>query len=168
MQPQTLLDEDAEIREQLVKEFDDLDRKDEERHEIADLKTEKSDNTGWWNFVQWRQHFGGRNIRRIAHASRLPDRKDKDLQQATKVVSVMIKSAVDGLSSLHDDTPHWLRTANSTEKVENRPMVRLQNEESLDRYITYLSRFMCYCLRVYVAQKERKIHEERSDETDED
>jgi hypothetical protein len=47
-------------------------------------------------------------------------------------------------------------------------MVRLQNEESLDRYITYLSRFMCYCLRVYVAQKERKIHKERSDETDEE
>jgi len=163
-----LVDEDVEIREQLLREFNELDQQDEERHEIADLKTEKSDNTGWWNFVQWRPHFGGRNIRRIAHASRLPDRKDKDLQQATKVVSVMIKSAVDGLSSLHDDTPYWLRTANSTEKVENRPMVRLQNEESLDRYITYLSRFMCYCLRVYVAQKERKIHEERSDETEEE
>jgi hypothetical protein len=37
---------DEEIRDQLVKEFDELDRKGEERHEIADLKTEKSDNTG--------------------------------------------------------------------------------------------------------------------------
>ncbi len=35
-------------------------------------------------------------------------------------------------------------------------MVRLQNEDSLDRYITYLRRFACYLLQVYVAQKERE------------
>src|SRR6187402_2361877 len=72
---------------------------------------------------------------------------------------MMIKRAVDGLSSFHDDTPYWLRTANSTEKVENRAMVRLQNEDSLDRYIAYLRRFACYLLRVYVAQKERATEE---------
>ncbi|ELR06954.1 hypothetical protein GMDG_08188 [Pseudogymnoascus destructans 20631-21] len=33
-----------------------------------------------------------------------------------------LEKSVDGLSSLNDDTPYWLRTANSTEKVENRPM----------------------------------------------
>lgn len=68
----------------------------------------------------------------------------------------MIKQAVDGLSSLYDDIPYWLRTANSTEKVENRPMVRLQNEESLDRYIAYFRRFVCYLLRVYIAKKKRE------------
>jgi len=109
--------------------------------------------------VQWRPHFGSRNIRRIAHVSRLPDRKDKQLQRVNEIVDMMIKRAVDGLSSLHDDTPYWLRTANSTEKVENRPMVRLQNEDSLDRYIAYLRRFACYLLRVYVAQRERGSRE---------
>ena len=69
----------------------------------------------------------------------------------------MIKSAVDGLSSLHDDTSYQLRTANLTEKVKNRPMVRLQNEDSLDRYIAYVKRFACYLLRVHVAQKERAV-----------
>ncbi|KFZ23524.1 hypothetical protein V502_01997 [Pseudogymnoascus sp. VKM F-4520 (FW-2644)] len=46
-------------------------------------------------------------------------------------------------------------------------MVRLQNEDSLDRYIAYLKRFACYLLRVYVAQKEREALEcdvDRSDE----
>lgn len=74
----------------------------------------------------------------------------------SEIVDIMIKRAVDGLSSLHDDTPYWLRTANSIEKVENRLIVRLQNEDSLDRYITYLRRFACYLLRVYVVQKERE------------
>jgi superfamily II DNA helicase RecQ len=162
-------DEDAAIRDQLLREFNEIDEQDTKRLEIVDSKTEKSDNTGWWNFVQWRPHFGSRNIRRIAHASRLPDRTDKQLQRVSEIVSLMIKQAVDGLSSLHDDTPYWLRTANSTEKVENRPMVRLQNEDSLDRYIAYLRRFACYLLRVYVAQKEREVCEsDESNSTDDD
>ena len=109
--------------------------------------------------MQWRPHFGSRNIRRIAHASRLPDRNDKQLQRVSEIVNLMIKSAMDGLSSLHDDTPYWLRTANSTEKAENRPIVQLQNEDSLNRYIAYFRRFACYLLRVYVAQKEGESRE---------
>jgi hypothetical protein len=157
-------DEDALLRDQLLREFAEAEEQAQERLEIADSKTEKSDNTGWWNFVQWRPHFGSRNFRRIAHASRLPDRRDKKLQRVSEIVDLMIKRAVDGLSSLHDDTPYWLRTANSTEKVENRPMVRLQNEESLDRYIAYFRRFACYLLRVYVAKKEREKASEAESE----
>jgi superfamily II DNA helicase RecQ len=157
--------EDAAVRDQLLREFNEIDERDAKRFEIADSRTEKSDNTGWWNFVQWRPHFGSRNIRRIAHASRLPDRKDKQLQRVSEIVDMMIKRAVDGLRSLHDDTPYWLRTANSTEKVENRPMVRLQNEDSLDRYIAYLRRFACYLLRVYAAQKERESCERAESES---
>ncbi|KAH6689248.1 hypothetical protein BKA61DRAFT_717661, partial [Leptodontidium sp. MPI-SDFR-AT-0119] len=121
--------EDAAVRDQLLREFNEIDERDTKRFEIADSKTEKSDNTGWWNF------------------------------RVSEIVDMMIKRAVDGLSSFHDDTPYWLRTANSTEKVENRPIVRLQNEDSLDRYIAYLRRFACYLLRVYVAQKERESYE---------
>ena len=73
----------------------------------------------------------------------------------------MIKKAVDGLSLLHDDTPNWLRTANSTNRVENRPMVRLQNVESLDTYINYYVRFKCYCLRVRAAMRKLEAREER-------
>ncbi|KFZ15860.1 hypothetical protein V501_02515 [Pseudogymnoascus sp. VKM F-4519 (FW-2642)] len=142
-------DKDALLRDQLLRDFVATDEQDKRRLEIADSKTEKSDNTGWWNFVQWRPHLSSRNIRRIAHASRLPDRKDKQLQRAGEIVNSM------------------LRTANSTKKVENRPMVQLQNEDSLDRYIAYLKRFACYLLRVYVAQKEGEALQcdvDRSDE----
>lgn len=38
-------------------------------------------------------------------------------------------------------------------------MVRLQNGDSLDRYIAYVKRFMCYLLRIRVAQKERAVLE---------
>ena len=47
---------------------------------------EQSDNTGWWKFVQWQAHFHDRNIRQIAHASRLPDRDEAPLQRAAEIV----------------------------------------------------------------------------------
>jgi hypothetical protein len=64
-----------------------------------------------------------RNLGNIAHASRLPDRKELELLNAKTIVMAMIKHTVDGLSLPHDDTPNWLRTANATNRVENRPMV---------------------------------------------
>ena len=79
----------------------------------------------------------------------------------------MIKYAVDGLSLLHDDTPNWLRTANSTNRVENRPMVRLQNVESLDTYINYWVRFMCYSLRVRAAQRKIEARSRSREDGDE-
>jgi hypothetical protein len=109
--------------------------KDAERKKILDSAMEKMDNTGWWNHTRWLDHFGDRHLGNIAHASRLPDREERELLDGEQIIISMIKSAVDGLSLLHDDTPNWLRTANSTSLVENRPMVRLQNVESLDTYI---------------------------------
>ena len=72
---------------------------------------------------------------------------------------MIIKCTIDKLSSFYDDIPYQLRTANSTKKVKNRPIVRLQNKDSLDQYITYLWRFTYYLLRVYVVQKERESYE---------
>ena len=53
----------------------------------------KFDNTGWWTHTRWQLHFGDRHLGNIAHASRL---------DAKRIVISMIKSAVDGLSLLHD------------------------------------------------------------------
>jgi hypothetical protein len=38
--------EDAAVRDQLLREFNEIDERDTKRLEIADSKTEKSDNTG--------------------------------------------------------------------------------------------------------------------------
>jgi hypothetical protein len=129
--------EEVVAAEQLQREFKELTKRHRERLDIMEMETEKSDKTGWWNFVKWQDHFSGRNMRRVAHAGRLPDRSDQEMKHVTSIVKTMIQGAVNGLDTMYDDTPHWLRTANSTERVENRPMVRLQNPESLDTYIIY-------------------------------
>jgi hypothetical protein len=118
-----LPEEDDDDAAQLKREFKEAREKDVEKQAVVEKEMEKSDNTGWWNLVRWRDHFAECNIKRIAHVSRMPDRQDELLKQAVLVVDTMIKGAVNGLSSLHDDTPFWLRTANATNTVQNRPMV---------------------------------------------
>jgi superfamily II DNA or RNA helicase len=150
-----------ELRQKFLQGMKEGREKDVERKKILDAAMEKIDNTGWWTHTRWPLHFGDRHFGNIAHASRLPDRKERELLDAKTIVISMIKHAVDGLSLLHDDTPNWLRTANATNRVENRPMVRLQNVESLDTYINYWVRFMCYCLRVRGAQRKMEARDER-------
>jgi uncharacterized C2H2 Zn-finger protein len=157
----TVSEADEELKQKFLQGIKEGREKDVEAKKILDSKMEKMDNTGWWNHTKWPQHFGDRHLGNIAHASQLPDRQERELLEAKRIVISMIKRAVDGLSLLHDDTPNWLRTANSTNRVENRPMVRLQNVESLDTYINYWVRFMCYCLRVRGAQCKLEEREER-------
>lgn len=151
-----------ELRRKFLQDMEEGREKDSERRKILDATMEKIDNTGWWTHTRWQVHFGDRHLGNFAHASRLPERQEYDLLDARKIVITMIKHAVDGLSLLHDDTPNWLRTANSTNRVENRPMVRLQNPESLDTYINYWVRFICYILRVRAVQRKIEARGERS------
>jgi hypothetical protein len=162
-QPQvSLTEEDEDDKAQILREFKEARERDAEKQAIVEKEMEKSDNTGWWNLVRWRDHFAECNLKRIAHVNRMPDRRDELLKQAASVVDLIIKGAVSGLSSLHDDTPFWLRTANTTNTVQNRPMVRLQNSESLDRYAGYWKRFMLYCLRLAEAMGIEDDNEEGS------
>ena len=151
-----------ELRKKFLRGMEEGREKAAEEKKVLAAKMEKIDNTGWWTHTRWQLHFGDRHLGNIAHASRLPDQKEDALLNAKGIVISMIKRAVDGLSLLHDDTPHWLRTANATNRVENRPMVRLQNVESLDTYINYWVRFMCYCLRVRGVQRKIEAREEQS------
>jgi hypothetical protein len=157
-----------ELRQKFLQDVKEGRAKDSERRKILNARMETIDNTGWWTHTRWQVHFGDRHLGNFADASRLPGRQESDLRDARTIVITMIKHAVDGLSLLHDDTPHWLRTANSTNRVENRPMVRLQNVESLDTYINYWVRFMCYSLRVRAVQRKIVARGERSGSRDED
>ena len=91
--------------------------------------------------------MAGRNLKYLAHASRVPDRDERQLQQAGKIVDLAIEKSVAGLSTLHPETRRWLRSAKRKE-ADGRSMARLQNPESQARYAGYIKRFIYYCLRV--------------------
>lgn len=123
----------------------------QEKHEkdIEKIEEEaaKQDKTGWYNQTGWVEHLAKSNMKHLAHTSRLPDRDEKELQQAVKLVEAMIEICVAGLRSHNRETRRWLKSAKQAEP-DVRPIGRLQNHDSQLRYAGYWKRFICYCLRV--------------------
>ncbi|KAH5441620.1 hypothetical protein HBI60_255780 [Parastagonospora nodorum] len=125
-------------------------------YNIAEAIIPRTDRTGWFTRNGWQEHLGKHNLKQLYWASRLPDRYDTLLQQAVRVVDLAMEQGVAGLSTLPLETCRWLRSPKKTE-IETRPMGRLQNKASQQRYTGYLKRFTCYCLRVAQAICEEEI-----------
>jgi hypothetical protein len=123
----------------------------EEELQLMESTTAPADRTGWFNRTGWAEHLAGSNYRRLAHAARLPDRNDDErLQKAAKAVDAMVERCVAGLSTLGHETRRWLKSADRKE-IQKQPMARLQEAASQARYARYWKRFVCYCLRVVMA-----------------
>jgi len=128
----------------------------ERSQEVADARTAKTDRTGWFNRTAWPEHIAKRNLTLLAHARRLPDRDEKELQRVAHAVDLLTERCVAGLSTLALETRRWLKSA-KREEVDVRPMGRLQNPESQKRYARYWKQFVCYCLRIVAAEEEEGI-----------
>lgn len=136
--------------------------------EIADKEVAKTDRTGWFNRTGWTQHLAGCNLKHLVHISRLPDRGETRLTQAMKVVDLTVERSVAGLGTLALETRRWLKSARQYE-IDPRPMGRLQNPESQNRYTGYLRRLLCYLLRLAAANQMESLREdEESEEGSED
>jgi len=123
---------------------------------VADAQVAGTDRTGWFNRTGWPEHVANRNLALLAHARRLPDRDEEELQQAARVVDLLVERCVAGLSTLALEMRRWLKSA-KREEVDVRPMGRLQNPESQKRYARYWKQFVCYCLRIVAAEEEEGI-----------
>ncbi|KAJ9634894.1 hypothetical protein H2199_008758 [Coniosporium tulheliwenetii] len=138
--------------------------------EKMDAEVAKTDRTGWFNRTGWPEHLAGSNRKHLAHACRLPGRDERKLQQAVRVVDVLVERSVAGLSTLAHETRRWLRSA-KREEADQRPIARLQNTDSQHKYAGYWRQFMCYCLRIIAVEEEAgegDEAEETDDEGDED
>lgn len=97
---------------------------------------EKCENTGWWNKTRWREHLKNCNLIHLSHASRLPDKDEDVLLKVAEVIDLMVERGVSGLSSMPDGLRRWLRSA-AMEEQDKRPLARMQNAESQERYAGY-------------------------------
>jgi hypothetical protein len=126
--------------------------------DVLDAEIAQTDQTGWWKRTDWVTHLGKSNLKHLAHAARLPGKDEPELKVVADSVDEVIEDCVKGLASLPQEIRRWLKSA-KMEEVDQRPMGRLQNQNSQDRYANYWKRLICYSLRV--AQSER-LHEAES------
>ena len=120
--------------------------------EKMDAEMLKQDRTGWYSRTMWQQHFSGRNLVWLAWASRLPDKTEVVLAELIRVFDLLAYQSTAGLATLDQESRRWLRSEQQT-VISARPLGRLQNLDSEDRYCGYLRRFICYTVRVFDSER---------------
>lgn len=148
-------------------DFQKLKEQHQKEQEILSDKVEKCENTGWWNKTRWREHLKKCNLIHLSQASRLPDKDEEVLLKAAAVIDLMVERGVSGLSSMPDGLRRWLRSA-AMDEQDKRPLARMQNSESQERYAGYWKRLVCYCLRVWTTRDDDVANNHNIDTEDED
>jgi hypothetical protein len=77
----------------------------------------------------------------------MPGQGEEMLRDVPEKVEALIEECIKGLPILGHVIRQWLRSAKASEP-DIRPIARLQNEDSQKRYAGYMTRFVCYTLRV--------------------
>ncbi|KAK4903970.1 hypothetical protein LTR49_026495 [Elasticomyces elasticus] len=113
--------------------------------ELADAETAKTDHTLWFKRNGWPEHVAKCNLQHLSRISRLPDQEERLLQRVVELNTTLI----DGACCSHYSTgrPDGGCGAQSCPS-RIRPLARLQNASSQQKYATYMARFVCYSLRV--------------------
>ncbi|KAH8645567.1 hypothetical protein BGZ61DRAFT_542699 [Ilyonectria robusta] len=117
--------------------------------QMAEGSIYKHEITNWLRRTGWVDHFGCRDLGRIHAASRMPQQADEpDLQMLVEALDrVFFRRCIAGLGAL----PHIGRlylASPHLQETHSRPFGPLQEKDSMDRYLRYSKRFLCYCLRV--------------------
>lgn len=134
--------------QQVLEQWDRHLEKREEAMQLAEAVVVKTDHTLWFKSNKWPQHLAESNLRHLSRACRLPGRDEETLKDVPEKVEALIEECVKGLPRLGHVIIRWLRSAKSSEP-DVLPLARLQNEDSQKRYAGYMTRFICYTLRVW-------------------
>ena len=109
----------------------------------------KHETTNWLKRSGWTAHFVGRDLGQVYACSRMPGAEDDSVLQVlvAAVDRVFFERCVAGLTSMPLMTRLLLASPHPRD-AHSRPFGPLQEKTSMDRYITYWKRFLCYCMRV--------------------
>lgn len=134
--------------QQILEQWDRRLEQQEEAMQLAEAVVAKTDHTLWFKRNKWPQHLAESNLRHLSRACHLPGREESTLKDVPEQVEALVEECVKGLPTLGHVIRRWLRSAKASEP-DVRPMARLQNEDSQKRYAGYMTRFICYTLRVW-------------------
>jgi hypothetical protein len=108
----------------------------------------RHETTNWLKRAGWTSHFTGRDVSEVYACSRMPGKDDGELRRLVAAMNrLFFDRCVDGLKSMPLMT--WLLLASPHHQdAHSRPFGPLREKTSMDRYLIYWTRFLCYCLNV--------------------
>ncbi|KAF4345891.1 af291909_2recq family helicase [Fusarium beomiforme] len=129
----------------------------EEQEEMQKVMEEgilRHETTNWLKRTGWPAHFSGRNLADIQAYSRMPGRDDNELQRMAAVLDrLFFDRCIGGLKSMPLMTRLLLASPHPHD-AHSRSFGPLQEKTSMDRYLIYVKRFLCYCFNVLSLEEE--------------
>ncbi|KAH7108989.1 hypothetical protein B0J13DRAFT_600669 [Dactylonectria estremocensis] len=108
----------------------------------------RHETTNWLKRSGWLAYFYGRDLGKIYACSRMPGCDDDELRGLTAAIDHLFFSrCIEGLKSIPLITRLLLASPHYKDAY-SRPFGPLQEKMSIDRYLVYYKRFLCYCLNV--------------------
>ncbi|RGP59552.1 recq family [Fusarium longipes] len=125
---------------------------------VIDKGILRHETTNWLKRTGWSAHFTGRNLVDIYACSKMPGRgnegNDEVLRHMNKALDrLFFDRCIGGLKSMPLMTRLLLASPHPHD-AHSRPFGPLQEKTSIDRYLGYIKRFLCYCLNVLSLEEE--------------
>jgi hypothetical protein len=126
----------------------------EEMQKVIEEGILRHETTNWLKRTGWPAHFSGRNLADIQACSRMPGRDDNELQRMVAVLDrLFFDRCIGGLKSMPLMTRLLLASPHPHD-AHSRPFGPLQEKTSMDRYLIYVKRFLCYCFNVLLLDED--------------
>ncbi|KAL5604001.1 hypothetical protein FOVSG1_006751 [Fusarium oxysporum f. sp. vasinfectum] len=130
----------------------------EEMQKVMDEGILRHETTNWLKRTGWSAHFTGRNLMDIQACSKMPGRgnegNDEVLRHMNEALDrLFFDRCIGGLKSMPLMTRLLLASPHPHD-AHSRPFGPLQEKTSMDRYLGYIKRFLCYCLNVLPLEEE--------------
>ncbi|KAF6525709.1 hypothetical protein HZS61_011504 [Fusarium oxysporum f. sp. conglutinans] len=130
----------------------------EEMQKVMDEGILRHETTNWLKRTGWSAHFTGRNLMDIQACSKMPGRgnegNDEVLRHMNEALDrLFFDRCIGGLKSMPLMTRLLLASPHPHD-AHSRPFGPLQEKTSMDRYLGYIKRFLCYCLNVLSLEEE--------------
>jgi hypothetical protein len=130
----------------------------EEMQKVIDEGILRHETTNWLKLAGWSAHFTGRNLINIQAYSKMPGRGNKGNDEVLRYMNkaldrLFFDRCIGGLKSMPLITRLLLASPHPYD-AHSRPFGPLQEKTSMDRYLAYIKRFLCYCLNVLSLEEE--------------
>jgi hypothetical protein len=133
----------------LLHEADQLDQEERKKLSIIDKKQLLVDLTPWLRKTRWPTYFAGQDLLLIAQMNRLPTKKEGSLKIVCRSIDRVFGHCRKGILDCIDRDwqllLYWLN-GHKEGKASTRPFSSYYINKTIDKYVDYWKRFICYCL----------------------
>jgi hypothetical protein len=137
-----------QLIEEIKERWADERAQQEKLQQVLAAGADRHETSSWLKRAGWTAHFREKDLSAIYACSRLPEKGEHELRRLCAALDrLFFERCIGGLQRMPLMT-RLLLASPHPQDAHSRPFGPLQEKTSIDRYLGYWKRFLCYCLNV--------------------